>query len=100
MDKTSLIITLLVATTLFVSYAEAAEETKKKQSKVLSLETTIVVTKEQPKLLSIVPWHSKSFTKLEQGKLTFVLGGEFSHIEPNELKTQLALYRQLMQSKK
>ena len=82
---------------MFGFSANAAQETNKK--KIISIETTIVGSKDQPKLFSIVPWRSKSYTKFERNKLSFGLGKEFDHIAPSELKTQLALYQQLIASK-
>ena len=83
---------------MFGFSTNAAQDTTNK--KIISIETTIVGTKDQPKLFSIVPWRSQSsYTKFERNKLSFGLDKEFAHIEPSELKKQLALYQQLIASK-
>jgi hypothetical protein len=64
-------------------------------SDIITIETTIAATQEQPKLLSIVPWRSLNKMTLDSGNLQHKLNQRFTQIEPSELKAQLLLQRQL-----
>jgi len=84
---------------IFVSVSQfsvARETTKtnpRKKSNVISIETTIVGTKEQPKFLSIVPWRSLQDSNIGGAKLQYKLNKQLTAIEPNELQAQLKSFK-------
>ncbi len=76
-----------------ISLAQANE------NDVLKIETTIKGNKESPQFLSIVPWRVLHQTKLDKVRLIKSLNKSFKPLEPEELKSQLKLYNELVLNK-
>ncbi|MDP2559523.1 hypothetical protein [Psychrobium sp. 1_MG-2023] len=77
----------------------AAEKVKTLTPEIITIETTIVGSKEKPKFLTIVPWRVQDDSRLGLAKKQYQSKEKFNSIGPAELQRQQRLYQQLQRSK-
>jgi len=61
----------------------------------VNLSTTIIGNQEQPKVLYILPWQSPGASELDSHNIASQLQMVFGHVEPQELRRELAHRKRL-----
>ncbi|WP_105102415.1 cell division protein FtsY [Microbulbifer pacificus] len=75
---------------LALSFAAAAQE----EGEVISLESTIVGSQEQPKVLYIIPWKQASSLEKIESTIHTAIDHSFQHQEYSELKREIKLVQE------
>ncbi|QIL90920.1 hypothetical protein GNX18_14920 [Microbulbifer sp. SH-1] len=87
MLKLSPLITLLL---FALSFAATAQE----EGEVISLESTIVGSQEQPKVLYIIPWKQAASLEKIESTIHTAIDHSFQHQEYSELKREIKLVQE------
>ncbi|MDP2562855.1 hypothetical protein [Psychrobium sp. 1_MG-2023] len=105
--KSKIWLIAILINSLGLTHAVMAQPTNKQSSKVeiakesvITIETTIVGTKEKPTFLSIVPWRVLPDARHGVVELRRQLQQQLTPIEPNELRNQLKLQSKLGQKER
>lgn len=75
---------------LALSFGAAAQE----EGEVISLESTIVGSQEQPKVLYIIPWKQAASLEKIESTIHTAIDHSFQHQEYSELKREIKLMQE------
>lgn len=85
------LIPLFALLLLAMSFSAAAQE----EGEVISLESTIVGSQEQPKVLYIIPWKQAASLEKIESTIHTAIDHSFQHQEYSELKREIKLVQEI-----
>ena len=85
------ILSIFTASLLFAANAALAQE---EDGEVITLESTIIGSQEQPKVLYIIPWKQANSLEKIESTLPNAINHSFQHQEYSELQREIKLLTQ------